>query len=165
MDYLGVAENYSFQNILSDKLYKFINIAPENCLNPRFQDNYDQVINNYGGLDLCILGIGKNGHIAFNEPETPKSSWTHCVWLSESTRQANKLYFSDNTKVATKAITMGISTILAARKIILIATGEAKIGILTKTFTDPANQSLPASFLTLHKSLLTVTDFPFSIAK
>ncbi|PWT98281.1 MAG: glucosamine-6-phosphate deaminase [Candidatus Melainabacteria bacterium] len=161
-DYLDVDETHSFQRFLHSKLYEFTNLEARNCFNPRYYENYDQVIAEAGGLDLCVLGIGKNGHIAFNEPGTPAASWTHCVWLSESTLEANKSYFADGAKQPTRAITMGISTILASRKIILVATGQGKKEILKKALEGPPTDAIPASFLTLHPKLLTVTDYHYS---
>jgi glucosamine-6-phosphate deaminase len=160
-DYLDVDEAYSFEEFLTSKLYRFTNVQAQSCYNPRFQDNYDQVIGKVGGLDICILGIGRNGHIAFNEPGTPKASWTHCVWLSESTIEANRGYFVGATKPATKAITMGIATILSSRKIILVATGNGKKEILKRALEGPPAEAIPASFLTLHPNLMTVTDFHY----
>lgn len=160
-DYLEVEESYSFQNFLRVKLYQAAQIEAKSCFNPRYQNNYDQLILDSGGIDLCILGIGRNGHIAFNEPGTPKASWTHCVWLSESTMEANKSYFVGCSKPATKAITMGIATILASRKIILVATGQGKQEILKQALSGPATQSIPASFLTEHPNLVTVTDIHY----
>lgn len=160
-DYLEVDERHSFQEFLTSKLYRFTNSDPRNRFNPRFQDSYDKVIEELGGLDICVLGIGRNGHIAFNEPGTPAFSWTHCVWLSESTLEANKSYFSDGSKQASKAITMGISTILASRKIVLVATGAGKKEILKKALQGPPTDEIPASFLTLHPNLITVTDFHY----
>lgn len=160
-DYLDVDERYSFQEFLKSKLYRFTNVQAGRCFNPRFHDNYDQVINEAGGLDICILGIGRNGHIAFNEPITPKASWTHCVWLSESTIEANKSYFVGAAKTATRAITMGISTILSSRKIVLVATGQGKKEILKRALEGPPTDSVPASFLPLHPNVITVTDFHY----
>jgi glucosamine-6-phosphate deaminase len=160
-DYLDIDEVYSFQRILQARLYEFANIQAEACFNPRFQDNYDQVIADCGGLDCCILGLGTNGHIAFNEPGTPANSWTHCLWLSESTREANKDYFAGASKIATKAISMGISTILASKKIILVATGNGKKEVLQKALSGPVTEWLPASLLSLHPNVITVTDFHY----
>lgn len=162
-DYLSVEEPYYFQSLLVSELYQYTNIERGTCFNPRFQDNYDELIAKHGGLDCCILGIGSNGHIAFNEPGTPQQSWTHCVWLSESTRLANKDYFASTKTVPTQAITMGIATILASRKIILVATGLGKKEVLKQALTGPATPAIPASFLTLHPHVITVTDFHLEI--
>jgi glucosamine-6-phosphate deaminase len=158
-DYLQVDEEHSFQHFLRSKLYQFTNLEAEACFNPRYHNDYDQAISAAGGLDCCILGLGRNGHIAFNEPDTPKASWTHCVWLSESTVEANKSYFAGVTAAPSKAITMGISTILASRAILLVATGQGKQEILKRALTGPPTPGIPASFLTLHPNLTIITDF------
>jgi glucosamine-6-phosphate deaminase len=158
-DYLEVEESYSFQTFLTSRLYRYTNINPKHCFNPRFQDNYDQLIASCGGLDLCVLGLGGNGHIAYNEPGTPEASWTHCLWLSDSTKMANSEYFRGSQKQASLAITMGIATILASLKIILVATGKGKKEILAKALSGAPCADLPASFLTLHPNLTVVTDF------
>src|SRR6202034_4928408 len=98
----------------------------------RENENYDGLIDSYGGLDLSVLGIGSNGHIAFNEPGTIKASWTHSLWLTESTREPNQSYFGGQPRVPKKAITIGIETILASRKLIVIASGERKRAILER---------------------------------
>jgi glucosamine-6-phosphate deaminase len=158
-DYLETEESFTFQAFLESNLYRFTNLPKESRYNPRFQDNYDQVIADSGGLDCCLLGIGKNGHIAFNEPPTAKASWTHCVWLSDSTIAANKDYFVNGEQAASKAISMGISTILASKRVILATPGEGKKAILQKALDQKNNPQIPASFLLEHPNLLVFTDF------
>jgi glucosamine-6-phosphate deaminase len=160
-DYLDVEESFSFQTFLKLHLYQFTNVKPDACFNPRFHNNYDQLIADAGGLDLCVLGLGGNGHIAFNEPDTPKNSWTHCLWLSEATKLANRDYFQGSQKKASLAITMGISTILASAKIVLVATGRGKKEILKRVLLEEVSPLLPASFLVPHPNLVVVTDFHY----
>jgi glucosamine-6-phosphate deaminase len=117
------------------------------------------LIASVGGLDLTILGIGQNGHIAFNEPGTPLWSWTHSIWLTESTLQANAEFFKGTPP--TKAVTMGIQTILGSKKLILMATGKKKANILARALRGPVTPEVPASFLQKHKNLLVMTDFEF----
>ncbi len=167
-DYLNADEIHSFQSFLEKHLYAFTNLPANAKYNPRFCDNYDQLITEAGGIDLCLLGLGANGHIAFNEPPTGKASWTHCVLLSETTRKANKDDFGQTdtaqlSVVPERAVTMGIATILASKRIILAVSGEHKRAVLTKTLQDPAHAMLPASFLIEHKYLLVITDFAFSL--
>lgn len=158
-DYLESDEAISFQHFLETNLYQFTNLKAENKFNPRQVDNYDELIAEKGGLDLTLLGIGTNGHIAFNEPGTPLESWTHSIWLTESTRRANQSYFSQATKVPYKAVTMGIRTILSSRKLILIASGEKKKDILERALLGEVTADIPASYLSLHPHVTVLTDF------
>jgi glucosamine-6-phosphate deaminase len=158
-DYLDIEEALSFDHFLQDHLYSHTNLAPQNCHNPRSVDDYDALIGKCGGLDLTILGLGGNGHIAFNEPGTPLDSWTHCIELTESTRQANESYFEEAKMVPFFAVTVGIATILASRKIILIASGEHKRDILEKAMSGKVDPLIPASFLNLNPNVAIVADF------
>lgn len=158
-DYLDTEESFTFQAYLDTNFYRFTNLPKESRYNPRFQDNYDQVIARCGGLDCCLLGIGKNGHIAFNEPPTGKASWTHCVWLSDTTIAANRDNFPQGTEPPSKAISMGISTILASQTVVLAAPGSSKKSILQKALSHKDDPDVPASFLIGHPHLLIVTDF------
>jgi glucosamine-6-phosphate deaminase len=159
-EYVDADEKHSFRKFLTDNLYSKVNVNAENLFNPLFQDDYDKLIADCGGLDLCILGLGRNGHIAFNEPGTPLQSWTHSVWLSESTRQANAEFFSGGN-IPTRAVTMGLSTILASRKIILMVLGAAKKDILTRAMRGPISSDVPASFLQTHKDVIVLADFDY----
>ena len=160
-EYYDADETESFRKYLEQNLYRNINVPAEARFNPLFADNYDKLIADTGGLDLTILGIGKNGHIAFNEPGTAVNSFTHCVYLTESTRQANAEFFKRKESIPHKAVTMGIQTILSSRKIILMASGKQKKTILEQALSGPISETLPASFLQLHKNVLVMTDFDF----
>ena len=109
----------------------------EECL------RYDQLIEDLGGIDLQLLGIGQNGHIGFNEPGTSFDSKTHVVHLDENTRQANARYFSSIDEVPTHAITMGIASILSSKKILLLASGKSKAKSDTIFRTDRDSPRLP----------------------
>lgn len=159
-EYVDAEEKHSFRRFLTDNLYSKVNVSQSNLFNPIFQDDYDELIARNGGLDLCILGLGRNGHIAFNEPGTPLQSWTHSVWLSESTRQANAEFFAGGN-VPTRAVTMGLSTILASRKIVLMVLGAAKKEILARAMRGPICSELPASFLQTHKDVIVLADFDY----
>jgi glucosamine-6-phosphate deaminase len=189
-DYLGVDEAHTFQSFLENHLYQFTNLPANASFNPRFHNNYDQLIAEQGGIDLCVLGLGINGHIAFNEPPTIAASWTHCVFLTQATREANKAGFEakitaqfdtspgikdpgnissvaivspDNlVAVPTRAVTMGIATILASRRIILAVAGDNKKDVLSRALHGPPDPSFPASYLLAHKNLLVVTEFSYS---
>ena len=119
---------------------------------------YDNAIRAAGGIDLQVLGIGHNGHIGFNEPGTPPDSRTHAVRLTPKTRQANARFFNTPDDVPTRAITMGIGTILEAREILLLANGADKAGILAAALHGPVTPDNPASFLQTHPRLTVITD-------
>ncbi len=160
-EYLEIKESDSFQTFLLEHLYQKSNIAAENTFSPAQFINYDEVIEQMGGLDLTLLGIGQNGHIAFNEPETCPLSFTHCTWLEKSTLDANRSDFSG--KQPDRAITVGIETILRSRRIILIAAGNNKKEIVEQAFSGEITRSVPASFLQKHQNLQVLTDFGFSL--
>lgn len=120
--------------------------------------DYDQKIKKSGGIDLQILGIGHNGHIAFNEPGTLFDSTTHLVDLIDSTIQANSRFFDSHDQVPSQAITMGIRTIMQARKIMLVAKGESKADIIYDSLYGPITTQVPTSVLQLHPNLLVILD-------
>jgi len=158
-DYLDTDEKHTFHYFLEDHLYQYTNLAEANKFNPCMTDNYDELITGYGGLDLTILGIGGNGHIAFNEPGTCAHSWTHCTWLNQSTRLANQDSFKDLASVPTRGLTMGLSTILASRWVILMASGDKKKDIVERAFQGPVTVEVPASLLKNHAKTDVWTDF------
>ena len=119
---------------------------------------YSSAIQSRGGLDLQLLGIGSNGHIGFNEPQTCFNSRTHVVELSEQTRIDNGRFFSDQNEMPTHAITMGILDILEAKEIILVATGPNKTDIMAQLFHSAVDEALPASALKQHSNLTIVLD-------
>jgi glucosamine-6-phosphate deaminase len=159
-EYCDVDESVSFRGYLEQNLYRHINLPKNSRFNPILTDDYDGLIADKGGLDLTLLGIGTNGHIAFNEPGTPLNSWTHIVLLTESTRAANAEFFK-NHLIPTRAVTMGIRTILNSKKIVLIATGKKKQDIVTQALRGPVTEEVPASFLQLHDNVMVLTDFDF----
>ena len=120
--------------------------------------DYEEIVKSYGGVDLQLLGLGHNGHIGFNEPadEFPKA--THCVDLQESTIEANKRFFASIDDVPRQAYTMGIGTIMAAKSILLIASGKDKAEIIKKAFFGPVLPQVPASILQLHPDVTIVID-------
>jgi len=119
---------------------------------------YEQAIIKAGGIDVQILGIGKNGHIAFNEPGTSPWSRTRIVKLAENTREANARYFGSSADVPEFAVTMGISTILEADKIVLLASGEGKAAAIKRALTGPVSADCPASYLQLHPNVTFIVD-------
>jgi len=119
---------------------------------------YEQAIVKAGGIDLQILGIGLNGHIAFNEPGTTPWSRTRVVKLEVGTREANARYFGSTDAVPEYAITMGLATILEAKKIVLLASGEGKAEAIRRALTGPITPECPASYLQLHPDVTFIVD-------
>ena len=119
---------------------------------------YEAVVKELGGQDLQLLGMGHNGHIGFNEPADEFVKETHCVDLQESTIQANKRFFEKVEDVPTQAYTMGIGTIMQAKKILVIASGTDKAEIVKKAFFGPITPQVPASILQLHPDVTVVVD-------
>lgn len=158
-EYIDSEPEDTFHAYLDKNLYSKVPIPKENCFNPAECDDYDGLIAKWGGLNLTILGVGGNGHIAFNEPGTSENSWTHCVWLTDETLQANKSLFKNPEKMPSRAVTMGISTIIASRKIRLVAFGENKKSVLHQAFRNEIDSALPVSYLQKHSNLKVYTDF------
>lgn len=119
---------------------------------------YEELIRDMGGVDLQLLGIGNNGHIGFCEPADAFSRFTHMENLTESTIEANSRLFESKDQVPTKALTMGIGTILRARRILLIATGKAKQDAMRDAFFGPITPKMPASALQLHPDVTVIAD-------
>ena len=119
---------------------------------------YEELIASMGGVDIQLLGLGHNGHIGFNEPDSSFAQTTHCVDLTESTIEANKRFFASADDVPRQAYTMGIGTIMKAKKILLIVNGEAKADIVAKAFFGPVTPEVPASILQLHNDVVIVGD-------
>lgn len=120
--------------------------------------NYDETIRSVGGVDLQLLGLGHNGHIGFNEPGEVFEKGTHCVDLSERTIQANTRFFASEEEVPRQAYTMGIQTIMMARKILLVVSGADKAEIVRDAFFGEVTPQVPASILQLHQDVTVVAD-------
>ena len=122
-------------------------------------EEYDDVIDACGGLDLCVIGIGRNGHIGFNEPGGTLVARTHRVRLLPSTRRANAHLFGGQvTRVPTHAISMGMGTILSARAVVLLATGREKAGVVRRGLQGPITTRIPASLLQCHPHSTVILD-------
>ena len=119
---------------------------------------YDEIIKSTGGIDMQLLGIGHNGHIGFNEPDSVFAKGTHCVNLAESTIEANARFFASKEEVPTQAYTMGIQTIMKSRKILVVVSGAAKADIVEKAFFGDVTPLVPASILQLHQHVTVVGD-------
>ena len=143
----------SYQTFMKENLFNRINIYPSNC---NFPDRNVQVYEERlkgTPIDLCILGIGSNGHIAFNEPGTSFDSRTQVVDLSEQTIQDNSRFFDSIDDVPTQAITMGLGTIMESKKIVLMANGQHKLNILNVAMNGEVTEDVPASILQNHKNV------------
>ncbi|MDQ0256085.1 glucosamine-6-phosphate deaminase [Evansella vedderi] len=119
---------------------------------------YEQLIEELGGIDLQLLGIGENGHIGFNEPGTSFHSNTHVVNLTTATREANARYFNDRREVPKQAITMGIDTIMKSKKILLLASGKEKAQAIYRLLYDKVDESCPATILQRHPNITIIAD-------
>ncbi len=119
---------------------------------------YDEIVKNTGGVDLQLLGMGHNGHIGFNEPSDIFVKGTNCVNLTQSTIDANARFFASKEDVPTQAYTMGIQTIMNAKKILVVVNGEGKADIVKKAFFGDVTPQVPASILQLHPDVIVVGD-------
>lgn len=119
---------------------------------------YDEIVANTGGVDLQLLGMGHNGHIGFNEPCDVFVKGTNCVNLTQSTIDANARFFASKEEVPTQAYTMGIQTIMNAKKILVVVNGEGKADIVKKAFFGDVTPQVPASILQLHPDVIVVGD-------
>ena len=140
----------SYHSYMEKHLFAHVNLERSNIHFPGI--NYEDVIDSRGGLDITVLGLGLNGHIAFNEPGSPKNSKTRMVFLDDLTREANAKHFAGSVTPRC-AITMGIETILRSKKIILLVRGQEKLPILQKAITGKISDSVPASFLQTHENV------------
>ncbi|WP_062354293.1 glucosamine-6-phosphate deaminase [Bacillus kwashiorkori] len=167
-EYAGLDGSHpqSYRYFMNDVLFHHIDIPLQQTHVPNGKADlleeeckrYEAVIRESGGIDLQLLGIGTNGHIGFNEPGTPFDSRTHIIELAESTREANSRFFDSIDEVPTHAITMGIETILESKKIILLASGEAKADAMVKLLTGEVTTDFPASALRNHADVVVIAD-------
>lgn len=156
----------SYYYFMNENLFRHINIDPANTHIPNGENpdaeeecsNYDKLVRSLGGVDLQLLGLGHNGHIGFNEPADHFVVGTQCVDLQASTIEANKRFFASEADVPRQAYTMGIGTIMSAKKILLIVSGADKAEILAQVLTGPVKPQVPASILQLHKNVVVVAD-------
>jgi glucosamine-6-phosphate deaminase len=151
---------------MDQHLFKHINIKEENIYIPNglAEDiqleciNYEEEIRKHGGIDLQLLGIGRNGHIGFNEPNVSFEARTHKVSLDEDTIHANARFFDSADEVPTAAISMGIKTIMMSKKILLLASGKNKAEAINALVNGPITPKLPASILQLHQDVTIILD-------
>lgn len=167
-EYVGLDENHpqSYHAFMYQNLFDHVNVKKENIHLPDGQASnleqecadYEKKISEAGGIDFQVLGIGHNGHIGFNEPKTPFESQTHVVDLDQRTIEANSRFFDSIDQVPRKALSMGIKTIMQAKRIMLMATGADKAEIIAKALQGPVDPDVPASVLQLHPYLTVILD-------
>ncbi len=151
---MNVKHPESYQSYMKKNLFDRTNIYPDHCHFPfRPFSAFEDKITNSMGIDLCILGIGSNGHIAFNEPGSSFKSRTRVVNLSEQTIKDNSRYFDSIDDVPKQAITMGLRTIMESKRIILIANGNHKLNILNVAMNGEVTEDVPASILQNHENV------------
>lgn len=167
-EYVGLQPTHpqSYRAFMQQQLFDHINIDPARTHVPSGTADdlaaqaaeYERAIREAGGIELQLLGIGHNGHIAFNEPGTPADSRTRAVELTESTIQSNARFFDSADEVPRHAVTMGIGTILEARRIVLLATGEGKAEAVQRAVAGEVDVNHPASLLQNHRRVTFVLD-------
>jgi glucosamine-6-phosphate deaminase len=168
-EFLGVPASHpgSYRSFMQRHLFGHVNLDPSriNFLHGDASDptdeccRYEKAIGEAGGIDLLILGIGTNGHIGFNEPGPGLAARTHQVTLKAETRRSNAALFgNDPEAVPAEALSMGMGTILDAKSVVLLATGEKKAKCVEQLVTGPITTQLPASFLQLHRDVAIMLD-------
>ena len=156
----------SYYYFMHEHLFSHVNIREEathvpDGTNPDADAacaEHERIIRELGGIDLQLLGLGNNGHIGFNEPCECFEKTTHCVDLTQSTIEANSRFFQSIEEVPTQAYTMGIGTIMAAKKILVVVNGEGKADIVARAFWGPVTPEVPASILQMHPDVIVVAD-------
>lgn len=167
-EYKGLprTNDQSYYYFMHQHLFDRVNIDPERTNVPNGMEpdaekecgRYEELIRSLGGVDLQLLGLGHNGHIGFNEPGEAFEKETHCVDLTESTIEANKRFFASADDVPKQAYTMGIKTIMQAKKILIVVNGGNKADIVERAFFGPVTPEVPASILQLHNDVTLVGD-------
>jgi glucosamine-6-phosphate deaminase len=167
-EYRGLPRDHeqSYWYFMQKNLFSSVNVQPDRIFVPDGSNpdaeaacrEYDAIIHNAGGIDLQLLGIGPDGHIGFNEPGEAFELGTHCVDLTQSTIEANARFFSSIDEVPRQAYTMGIKTIMQARKVLMVANGANKAEIIKKAFFGPVTPEVPAYILQMHPDFILVGD-------
>lgn len=167
-EYIGLSgdSDQSYRYFMNENLFNHVDIDKSNTNVPNGKATdmdaecvrYEALIRSLGGIDVQLLGIGNNGHIGFNEPNEYFDKFTHVVNLTESTIQANTRFFEKKEDVPRTAVSMGIKTIMEAKKIVLVANGKAKADIIYETCFGPITPNVPASALQLHPDVTIIVD-------
>lgn len=167
-EYKGLSgdNDQSYRYFMNQHLFSRVNIDLARTFVPdgtepdsdKACSDYNTIIESVGGIDLQLLGLGHNGHIGFNEPAESFDKLTHCVDLTESTIEANKRFFEKEEDVPRQAYTMGIQTIMSAKKVLMVVSGADKADIVAKAFGGSITPQVPASALQLHNDFILVGD-------
>lgn len=167
-EYRGLSPHHeqSYRYFMQTHLFDRVDIKVENtnvpnglAVDPDAEcARYDKVIQDLGGIDLQLLGLGHNGHIGFNEPADSFVLGTHLVNLTTSTIEANKRFFASEADVPRQALTMGIRNIMQAKKVLVVVSGEDKAEAVAKSFAGPVTPQVPASILQIHPDVILVAD-------
>ena len=167
-EYVGLPPEHpqSYHFFMWENLFKHVNVDPRYVHIPQgmakdineFCDWYEDRINQYGGIDLQILGIGANGHIAFNEPGSSLGSRTRIKTLKKETRWDNKRFFERDEEVPTYAITMGVGTIMDSKALLLLASSEGKAAAIKATVEGPITALYPATIVQMHRKAFIICD-------
>lgn len=167
-EYRGLPKDndQSYDYFMHSHFFDFVNINPERTFLPDGMNDdpekecarYEEVIRATGGVDLQLLGLGHNGHIGFNEPGEVFEKGTHCVDLQPSTIEANKRFFASADDVPKQAYSMGIQTIMMAKKILVVVSGEDKAEAVKNAFFGPVTPKVPGSILQMHPDVTVVAD-------
>ncbi|PYE85682.1 glucosamine-6-phosphate deaminase [Pseudoroseicyclus aestuarii] len=166
-EYVGLAGDHpqSYRRYMREHLFGEIDIDPARCFIPRGDidpekaaEGYEAELSRLGPIDLQLLGLGRNGHIGFNEPTSSLASRTRCVRLSASTLEANRRFFDGGETPPTTAVTMGVATIIEAREILLLAVGAEKAQAVQAMVEGPVTAICPASALQFHERATIVLD-------
>ena len=167
-EYRGLTKDndQSYYYFMHSHLFDHININKNNIKVPdgmepdalKAGQDYENIIKNYGGIDLQLLGLGNNGHIGFNEPGDEFIDKTHVVDLTESTIEANKRFFASIDDVPKQAYTMGIGSIMRAKRVLMVVNGKGKAEIVKEAFFGPITPKVPASILQLHNDFILIGD-------
>lgn len=167
-EYVGLPEEHpcSYHRFMQEQLFGHVNIRPEAVHVPdgnaadleAAARAYDEAIRQAGGIDVQVLGIGRNGHIGFNEPDEQFVYGCHVVQLTASTIQANRRFFASEAEVPRQAVSLGIGSIMNARQILLIATGESKARAVREAVYGDVTPQIQASILRTHPDVLFLLD-------
>lgn len=167
-EYVGLSGDHdqSYRYFMNNNLFNSINIDKSRTFVPNGMAKdikaecieYDERIRELGGIDVQLLGLGGNGHIGFNEPNTELSVGTHLTDLKKDTIEANARFFNSIDEVPKKAITMGLGGIMKAKKIIVMASGEGKAEVVSKLMNGKITTELPASMLQMHNDVIVIID-------
>ena len=169
-EYLGIAQDHkqSYFRFMRENLFKHLDINIKNvhvpngmakpCDIDEYCDWYESRIKKFGGIDLQVLGIGRDGHIGFNEPGSSLGSRTRVKTLTEETIQDNSRFFKDQSEVPTYSITMGVGTVMEAKEIILLANGKSKANVISITIEGGVTAQVTASVLQLHRRVNVFLD-------